>query len=141
MRSRTAIAACEQANGGTVVVPAGRFLTGPFILASNLNLHLADGATILMSDRRGDLKRSGDGFENCISAAECHDIEITGNGTIDGQGQSWWKEFLQFRDGTVSTPPPHRPYMIMLTDCTRVHASGGDADELAHVSSGAAGLP
>src|SRR5580658_1299285 len=58
-----AISTCSEAGGGTVEIPAGRFVTGPFALGSNLNLHLAAGATILISDRRADFKRSGDGFE------------------------------------------------------------------------------
>src|SRR5436190_10844205 len=41
-----AIAACTAAGGGRVVVPAGRFLTGPVRLASRVNLHLAEGATL-----------------------------------------------------------------------------------------------
>jgi polygalacturonase len=44
-----AIAACNAAGGGRVVVPAGRFLTGAVHLKSNVNLHLAEGATLLFS--------------------------------------------------------------------------------------------
>ena len=44
---RAAIGACVTAKGGRVVVPAGRFLTGPIHLASRVNLHVAEGATIL----------------------------------------------------------------------------------------------
>ena len=43
---RTAIAACAASGGGRVVVPAGRFLTGPIHLTSNVNLHLEDEATL-----------------------------------------------------------------------------------------------
>src|SRR5690606_23337558 len=42
-----AIAACHNAGGGTVIVPAGRFVTGVIHLKSNVNLHLHDDAHIL----------------------------------------------------------------------------------------------
>src|SRR5215471_19750406 len=41
-----AIAACSQAGGGRVVVPSGLFLTGPIHLKSNVDLHIAAGATL-----------------------------------------------------------------------------------------------
>src|SRR5512140_1491345 len=44
---RRAIAICSQAGGGRVIVPAGRFLTGPIHLKSNVNLHVSVGATLL----------------------------------------------------------------------------------------------
>src|SRR5687767_14407977 len=37
---RKAVAACNKAGGGRVVVPAGTFLTGPIHLLSNVNLHV-----------------------------------------------------------------------------------------------------
>jgi polygalacturonase len=43
---RAAIDACHAAGGGRVVVPAGRFLTGPIHLRSNVNLHVTRQATI-----------------------------------------------------------------------------------------------
>src|SRR5262245_41270023 len=46
---RKAIAACHAAGGGRVVVPAGRYVTGPIVLKSNVNLHVAEGATVLFS--------------------------------------------------------------------------------------------
>ena len=46
---RAAIDACSAAGGGRVVVPAGRFLTGPIHLKSNVNLHVARGATLAFS--------------------------------------------------------------------------------------------
>src|SRR6267154_6361171 len=45
-----AIDAASKAGGGIVLVPEGRFLTGPFTLTSRINLHLANNAVILMSD-------------------------------------------------------------------------------------------
>src|ERR1035438_3740478 len=44
------IDAASKAGGGIVLVPEGRFLTGPFMLASRINLHLAKSAVILISD-------------------------------------------------------------------------------------------
>src|SRR5215471_5291658 len=41
-----AIAACNQAGGGRVVVPAGVFMTGPIRLKSNVNLHVAARGTL-----------------------------------------------------------------------------------------------
>src|ERR1700741_1020983 len=41
-----AIEACAAAGGGRVVVPAGRFLTGPIHLRGRVNLHLEAGATL-----------------------------------------------------------------------------------------------
>src|SRR5215467_1720165 len=44
-----AINACGLAGGGTVIVPAGSFLTGAIHLKSNVNLHVASGATVKFS--------------------------------------------------------------------------------------------
>src|SRR5208283_3375765 len=44
-----AIAACNAAGGGRVVVPAGTFLTGAIHLLSSVNLYVAPGGTILFS--------------------------------------------------------------------------------------------
>ncbi len=38
-----AVAACVKAGGGTVVVPAGTYVTGTFQLFSNVNLSLEFG--------------------------------------------------------------------------------------------------
>ena len=47
---QAAIRACDEAGGGTLHVPPGRYLTGPLRLCSNLDLHLAPGAQLLFSD-------------------------------------------------------------------------------------------
>src|SRR4051812_34108172 len=46
-----AIAACAQAGGGRIVVPEGIFVSGPIELKSAIDLHLAKGATLKMSQR------------------------------------------------------------------------------------------
>lgn len=45
-----AIDAAASAGGGTVVVPAGEFLTGALFLKSNVELHLSAGAVLKFSD-------------------------------------------------------------------------------------------
>src|SRR5215510_7206378 len=44
----------EAAGGGTVVAPAGRYLSGTIHLKSNITLHLSPGAVILASTDNAD---------------------------------------------------------------------------------------
>ena len=98
---RAAIAACAQAGGGRVVVPPGRFLTGPIHLLSGVNLHLQKGATLLFkTDPAAYLplvKSRWEGVEcmnysPLIYAYGQSNIAITGEGVLDGQASrdNWW---------------------------------------------------
>ena len=49
-----AMSACEQAGGGRVIVPAGRWLTGAVRFRSNCNLFLDEGATLEFTDDPAD---------------------------------------------------------------------------------------
>ena len=98
---RLAIQACHSAGGGTVEVPDGVFLTGPIRLLSNVNLHLADGATLRFNpDPAAYLPvvfTRWEGIECMnyapfISAFDQENIAITGRGTLDGSASAtaWW---------------------------------------------------
>ena len=49
---KKAITACSEAGGGKVIIPSGKFLTGPIHLKSNMNLHLEEGAEVLFQLKR-----------------------------------------------------------------------------------------
>src|ERR1035438_2298572 len=50
-----AIAECHASGGGRVLVPAGTWLSnGPIHLAGNVNLHLAEGSTVLFGTNPAD---------------------------------------------------------------------------------------
>ena len=98
---RSAVAECSRSGGGRVVVPPGRFATGPIHLASNVNLHVSEGATILFSTRPEDyLPAVLTRFEGVevmnysplIYAIDATNVAITGKGTLDGQASAanWW---------------------------------------------------
>jgi len=98
---RQAIAACSAAGGGRVVVPAGRFMSGPIHLESNVNLHVGQGATIAFyTDPQRFLPQVFTRWEGmelmnyspCVYAFEKENVAVTGTGTLDGQGknENWW---------------------------------------------------
>ncbi len=98
---KSAIAACNKAGGGRVVVPAGVFLTGPIHLLSNVNLHVSEGATLLFSQNPSDYlpvvftRWEGTecmNYSPLIYAFEATNIGVTGTGTLDGQSDAthWW---------------------------------------------------
>lgn len=99
---KAAIQACAAEGGGRVVVPAGTYLVnGPIHLVSNINLHIATGATLKFSTRPADylpvVRTRWEGVEcynysALIYAYEQENIAITGNGTLDGQAseENWW---------------------------------------------------
>jgi polygalacturonase len=112
------IDAASAAGGGVVLVPEGNFLTGPFTLASQIDLQLAKGASILIADDMKNHPIVNDRYQDCITAVNAHDIEISGEGTINGQGKVWWEAFRADYSMT------HRPYLIKFNKCTRVYVHG-----------------
>jgi polygalacturonase len=98
---RQAIAAANAAGGGRVVVAGGVFLTGAIHLKSNVNLHIAEGATLKFSpDPTKYLpvvlaRYEGTEVMNyspLIYAFEQENIAVTGKGTLDGSAslETWW---------------------------------------------------
>ena len=85
----SAIKAIGKLGGGHIVIPAGIWLTGPISLKDNTDLHLERNAILLFTpDKTAHLK---DGkVQPCIGASKRHDISITGEGIIDGNGE-WWR--------------------------------------------------
>jgi polygalacturonase len=83
--------------GGIVLVPPGTFLTGTIFLRSNTVLELMPGATLLGSPRLEDYIRVSTGIVgdrtgyHLVVAENVHNIVIRGQGTIDGNGPSFWE--------------------------------------------------
>ncbi|HTR80969.1 MAG TPA: glycosyl hydrolase family 28 protein [Bacteroidota bacterium] len=122
---QSAIDSCYVDSGGTVLVPAGDFITGTLELKDNVTLTIAASGRLLGSGNIGDYYRGkgvppGNGNYSLIYAAHAHNVAIDGNGTIDGQGQLFYNGL---GDGTG--PGQHsgnmdRPHLIIFYGCTNV---------------------
>lgn len=92
--------------GGTVVIPAGRYVSGALFLKSHMTLEIQHGATLLGSTRPQDypLDKSYllypyatdrrppsllNAYDPTGHGAEFEDIRIVGQGVVDGNG---WKQ-------------------------------------------------
>lgn len=95
-----AIGACSRDGGGTVLVPAGTWHTGPVTLRSNVNLHLAEGARLLFTfdlSQYPVVLTRWEGmdcynYQPMIYAYDAENVALTGKGTVDGGGslETWW---------------------------------------------------
>ena len=151
MAFRRAIKACADAGGGHVVVPAGRWLTGPIELLSHVDLHLESGALIQFTRDHTQYPPNGEKGSSLTPPIYSHgqeDIAITGEGILDGAGDSWrpvkrekmtdtqWRDLLASggvlsADGKIWWPNQEemnddhlRPFMVALADCRRILIRG-----------------
>ncbi len=93
----SSIETMSKKGGGVVLVPKGLWLTGPIVLQSNVNLHLATGATLLFTKDKSQyplITANWEGLpqmrnQSPISATGARNIAITGKGIIDGNGDEW----------------------------------------------------
>ena len=128
-----AIDQVHEAGGGTVIVPAGDFLTGPLELKSGVELHLEMGARLLgVADIAAYEKahwtyESGKKSPHCglIYANGQENIAVTGLGTIDGQGGD-----PAFNVGKAD--PGGRPMIILFRDCKNVVVKDVRLEHSAH---------
>ncbi len=123
---QAAIDACAQAGGGTVTVPAGQYLTGTIFLRDDITLNLESGAVLLGSQDPADYPLTSNRWEgrqqtthsSLIAGNELKNIALVGRGTINGQGETWWRAY---KEKTLAHP---RPRLIGLADCSNVLIEG-----------------
>ena len=148
-----AIAALNKQGGGHLVVPEGLYLTGPIVLKDCIDLHLERGAIILLSPDKNEFW-DGKSVKAGISASRRHDVSITGEGIIDGNGAWWrpvkrgkvsdveWNTFLKMGgtvDGTLWYPYDLKHYGNIADDARsqeklRTHLVRFTSCERVHVS-------
>jgi polygalacturonase len=97
---KKAIQKCTKNGGGIVLVPAGKYFTGPIHLDNNVNLHLAEGSEIVFNTNPDAFPIVHTSFEGTelmnysplIYAYNKHNVAVTGTGILNGQGsnEQWW---------------------------------------------------
>lgn len=113
-----AINAAAAAGGGTVQIPdlsEGVYLAGALNLSSDINLDVAAGATLRMlpePEYYSNVSHTGTPF---ITVRSANNVEISGGGTIDGNGASgWWANYTTL----------NRPDLIRLSSDNIVEITG-----------------
>jgi len=125
---QSAIDACEQRGGGTVPLSAGTWLSAPIVLKSNITLQLDKGATLLGSPDHNDYPAitefNAPGRRSLVSAENATNLSITGEGVIDGNGESWWQEARAVKDHGVMGSDHTRPRLVVFDHCHHVLVEG-----------------
>ncbi|MHB1688352.1 MAG: glycoside hydrolase family 28 protein [Ignavibacteriaceae bacterium] len=114
--------------GGTVLFPPGKYLTGSLVLKNNVDIYLQNGATILGSTNLKDyeshqpeIKSYNDIFlkYSIFYAEDAENISIRGEGTIDGQGEA-------FKVTTKEKPDRYknRPFVFRFVECKNIKIEG-----------------
>jgi len=87
------------AGGGTVLLPSPyTFLIGPIHYSgAKINIEIASGATLLVSNDKSKWPAN----THVITSKNYNSISLTGGGTIDGQGATWWPTPDDFRPRIV----------------------------------------
>ena len=125
----------EKGGGGTLFFPAGKYLTGPIRMKSNITLELEAGATLLFSTNFDDylpfveVRHEGvmmKSFSPLIYATDAENITIKGEGTLDGQGKAWWDEFfkvlIDLRDNGKRDVNKYQPMFDKENDVEKIAA-------------------
>ena len=92
---------CAEEGGGVIVVPKGTFYTGSLFFKQGTHLHLVEGAVLKGSERVHDFEiretriegQTGKYFTALVNADGLDGFTISGQGTIDGNGEPYWEEF------------------------------------------------
>jgi polygalacturonase len=124
----------ELAGGGTIVIPKGVYLTGALFFKPHTKLLLQEGAVLKGSDDIADYPllpsrmegRSIYYYAALINAYYVDSFNITGPGTINGNGFKFWEGFWAYRDSlkkmgrSATNLEVHRPRLLFIWGCNNV---------------------
>ncbi|SDU05910.1 Glycosyl hydrolases family 28 [Verrucomicrobium sp. GAS474] len=143
---QAAIDACAAQGEGKVVLEPGLHRSGTIVLRSGVTLHLEKDAILSGStDVKDYLRREGhlgariNGGEATalIFAEKAERIALTGEGTIDGSGQAFWRKCTPAPDWAEARKPlslwipgfeyqalPRPRALVLFADCREVRIEG-----------------
>ena len=119
--------------GGVIVIPEGTFLSGSIFFRQGTHLYLAEGAKLKGSDFIGDFALADTRMEGqnlkyflaLVNAQGLDGFTISGPGTIDGNGERYWRSFWLRRqyNRQCTNLEEMRPRLVFLEDCRNVTIS------------------
>ncbi len=130
------LARIRQEGSGSILVPAGSFLTGPIELSDNTTLVIARGASLSFiddPDRYPPVQTRWEGIvchamHPLVFARNARNVAIEGEGVIDGRGQAWWAAHRRKkadRQAGPVTPAEKRLAALNGTDSPMPSGGGG----------------
>lgn len=127
-----AIDACTNAGGGTVVIPAGTYLSATILLKDNVRLYLEKGALLLgTTDIKAydnpDPFMEGLGIDvgwAFIAAIDAKNVAIEGEGVVDGQGSALKARHIAEDKRSESKIWGARPFLLRVLRCDGVTVKG-----------------
>lgn len=132
---QTSIDQCSVDGGGTVVIPKGVFISGAIFLKKGVNLLVEKDGKLKCSTASADypfIATRWEGVEKewiaaLVNAVDLQNIEISGEGTIDGSGELWTQRGLELdkqqpkgapRIGITALLP--RPRLMGIQNCKNI---------------------
>jgi polygalacturonase len=140
---------CASNGGGVVIVPKGIFISGAIFLKKDVSLNIEKEGVLKGSSNQADYPQINTRWEGeerlwtsaFVNAIGVDDIELNGEGTIDGSGDVWVKDAPQRRRQSLAdsvnkrvtkSPSPAssttarsgRPRLICFDNCKNIKISG-----------------
>lgn len=116
--------------GGVIVVPAGTFRSGALFFKPGTHLHLMEGGMLKGSPVIADYPiqpsrmegQNLDYFPALVNAYNVNGFTISGTGTIDGNGETYWRAFWQRRkeNRQCTNLEVSRPRLVFIWNCDSV---------------------
>lgn len=116
--------------GGVVVIPKGTFMSGALFFKQGTHLHIVEGGMLKGIDDIAHypiVKTRMEGqtlnyFSALVNADGLKGFTITGKGTIDGNGQRFWREFWIRRqyNRQCTNLEAMRPRLVYISNCEDV---------------------
>ena len=124
----------HMSGGGVIFVPAGTYITGALFFKENVNLYIEKGGEIMGSDDISDYPVTETRIEGetclyysaLINADNMKNFSISGEGTINGNGERSWKAFWNRRkwNPMCLNKDEQRARLIYVSNCSDVTVTG-----------------
>jgi len=130
---------CSTAGGGIVVIPKGIFTSGAIFLKKGVNLLIEKGGKLKGSTASADYPQVATRWEGIekqwiaalVNAIDLQNIEISGEGAVDGSGEVWTQRGIELRkqqaENTKSvkvTSGLPRPRLMGIQNCRNIKIKG-----------------
>lgn len=131
---RAAIAAAQKADGGTVYVPPGTYVTGPIEMVSNLTLYVAAGATIRFPAAKLPFTPGRQqGIETLtpvplIGGHDLQNVTVEGRGILTSDNADWMKLHPRITPTVADPGSANGPHWEHLLQALEAHQPVSEAE-------------